>query len=63
VREKPTSKKVGSLETSFRGEGDHREGGREAAVIGEKGKGERSTLWNAQGEHFPKAIGWENERS
>lgn len=36
VREKSTSTKVGSLETLFRGERDHREGGREAAVIGEE---------------------------
>ena len=40
---------------------DHRHCRGEGTVVTEKGEGKRNTEENAQ-EHFPKAIGWENER-
>ena len=36
--------------------------GTEGAMVAEKGKKERSTQGNAQGEHFLIAFGLENER-
>ena len=62
MREKPTSKKVESVERCFSREWDPRQCGGEEAVIGEKGKRERSTQENEQGEHSPELIGWEKKR-
>ena len=41
---------------------DHGCSGGEVAVVMEKGVIERSIQRSAQGEHFPKAIGLENEK-
>ena len=56
-------KKLGSAETWYREEMDHGCSGVEGTRVTEKGKRERSTQGDAEGETFPKAIGWENKRN
>ena len=56
-----TSKKEGQVMMWFRGETECGCCRGEGTMVIKKGKRERSTQGNAQGEHFPKAIGWENE--
>ena len=54
--------KVEGIEIWFGGEIDHAYGGGEGAQVTEKGERKGSTQENAQGEYFPKAIGWENKK-
>lgn len=61
-RKKATSKKVGRAETWFREEMNYDCCGGEGAVVTQKGETEQITKGNAQREHFPQAIGLENER-
>lgn len=50
------------METWFEVETDHWYCREVGALVMEKGDRKRSTQGMAQGEHLPKAIGWENKR-